>query len=114
MTPIRIRVVAIVLSMAFWSVGGADATLPSAKAQTAPAAISSRRMLDGKQWMTKNLNVDTAGSFCQEDAELNCSRYGRLYTWESAKLACPSLGARMAAADKRRLAADGETLRRRP
>lgn len=73
---IRIRVAAIVLIVASGSVGSA----------------SSRRMPDGKQWMTDNLNVDIAGSFCHGDAEANCRRYGRLYTWESAKLACRSLG----------------------
>jgi uncharacterized protein (TIGR02145 family) len=53
---------------------------------------SSRRMLAGKQWTTDNLNVEGAESYCYEDAESNCSRYGRLYTWESAQRACQSLG----------------------
>jgi uncharacterized protein (TIGR02145 family) len=33
-------------------------------------------MPDGKKWTTANLNVDTDGSYCYEDAELNCRRYG--------------------------------------
>lgn len=49
-------------------------------------------MADGKQWTTRNLHVNVAPSWCYEDAELNCRRYGRLYTWESARHACPSLG----------------------
>jgi uncharacterized protein (TIGR02145 family) len=49
-------------------------------------------MPDGKQWTTENLNVARAESYCYEDAEANCSRYGRLYTWESAQRACQSLG----------------------
>jgi uncharacterized protein (TIGR02145 family) len=78
MTPTRIRIVAIALSMsvAFGAVG----------------TTSSRRMADGKEWMTDNLNVDAAGSFCHGDTEQNCRRYGRLYTWEAAKQACLSLG----------------------
>ena len=47
---------------------------------------------DGKQWTMENLNVDAADSYCYDDARLNCGRYGRLYTWESAQRACPSLG----------------------
>jgi uncharacterized protein (TIGR02145 family) len=30
--------------------------------------------------------------YCYEDAEPNCLRYGRLYTWETARQVCPSLG----------------------
>ena len=49
-------------------------------------------MPDGKQWTTENLNVNTDRSHCYEDSELNCRRYGRLYTWESAQRGCRSLG----------------------
>jgi uncharacterized protein (TIGR02145 family) len=42
--------------------------------------------------MVENLNVDTPPSNCYDYAELNCRRYGRLYTWESAQRACRSLG----------------------
>lgn len=49
-------------------------------------------MPDGKQWTTENLNVDTAGSYCYADAERNCLRYGRLYTWEAAQRGCQALG----------------------
>lgn len=52
----------------------------------------SKRMADGRQWMTQNLDVDAMSSYCYEDAERNCRQYGRLYTWESAKQACQSLG----------------------
>jgi uncharacterized protein (TIGR02145 family) len=53
---------------------------------------SSKRMPDGKQWTTNNLNVNTDPSYCYEDAELNCHRFGRLYTWQSARRACELLG----------------------
>jgi uncharacterized protein (TIGR02145 family) len=55
---------------------------------------SPNRMADGKQWMTQNLNVKTDGSYCYDDAEVNCGRYGRLYTWEAARRACQLLGDR--------------------
>ncbi len=53
---------------------------------------SSKRMADGKEWTTQNLDVNIAPSYCYDDAEQNCRRYGRLYTWESAQRACQSLG----------------------
>ena len=80
--PIRSRVVEIALCVAFGSVGAACLTHRS--------AYSSKRMPDGKQWMTENLDVDTGGSYCYGDAELNCRRYGRLYTWEAARQGCRS------------------------
>src|SRR5687767_9641674 len=82
--PIRTRVVAIALCVAFGSVGAACVAHRS--------AYPSRRMPDGKQWTTHNLAVNTVPSYCYEDAELNCRRYGRLYTWESARRGCQSLG----------------------
>jgi uncharacterized protein (TIGR02145 family) len=58
----------------------------------AGAGFASARMPDGKVWMTENLSVTTSDSYCYRDAEQNCGRYGRLYTWESAQRACRSLG----------------------
>ncbi|MGQ0548720.1 MAG: FISUMP domain-containing protein [Armatimonadota bacterium] len=59
-------------------------------------------MSDGKQWLTANLDVATDESYCYDNAELNCRRYGRLYTWDSARRGCQSLG------DGWRLPTDGE------
>jgi uncharacterized protein (TIGR02145 family) len=50
------------------------------------------RMADGKLWTTRNLNINTAASYCYETAEKNCNQYGRLYTWESAQSVCQLLG----------------------
>ena len=44
----------------------------------------------GLTWMGDNLNYNAEGSFCLDDDENNCMAYGRLYTWESAKKACPA------------------------
>ncbi len=52
---------------------------------------SSKRMADGKEWMTANLNVDIPQSYCYEDDEKFCRRYGRLYTWEAAQRGCSGL-----------------------
>lgn len=35
-------------------------------------------------WMVQNLNYETANSYCYEDNETNCTKYGRLYTWAAA------------------------------
>lgn len=58
------------------------------------ASVTSQRMADGKSWTTQNLNIETGQSYCYEGAENNCVHYGRLYTWESARQACESLGDR--------------------
>ena len=93
MTTSRISAVAIALSIAFGFVGGAGSTQRSAKDQNLSGTIaSSKRMADGKEWTTANLNVNTSSSYCYDDAEPNCRRYGRLYTWESAQRGCQSLG----------------------
>ena len=41
-------------------------------------------------WMAENLDYETQGSYCYEDNELNCQKYGRLYKWSAARTACPS------------------------
>jgi uncharacterized protein (TIGR02145 family) len=82
MTLIRIRVVAIALSIAFGSIGCAGPV----------QAPSSKRMADGKEWTTANLNVEASPSYCYDDDDANCRRYGRLYTWESAQRVCALLG----------------------
>ncbi len=52
-------------------------------------SLLSKRMADGKRWTVRNLDVAIEGSYCYEG---NCRQYGRLYTWESARRACQSLG----------------------
>ena len=41
-------------------------------------------------WMAKNLNHQTDNSWCYDDDNSNCAKYGRLYTWDAARSACPS------------------------
>lgn len=93
MTPIRVQVAAIALSIAFGSIDGTGLTERPAKDQDASrATASSKRMADGREWTTANLNVNVDPSFCYDDAEANCRRYGRMYTWDSAQRVCQSLG----------------------
>ena len=44
-------------------------------------------------WMVNNVNVKVPGSYCYDDREENCERFGRLYTWaalKEAKGVCPN------------------------
>jgi uncharacterized protein (TIGR02145 family) len=35
-------------------------------------------------WMAQNLNYETENSYCYDDKNFNCVKYGRLYTWAAA------------------------------
>jgi len=41
-------------------------------------------------WMAQNLNYETDSSCCYSNADSNCVKYGRLYSWGAAKTACPA------------------------
>ena len=40
-------------------------------------------------WMAQNLNYKTDSSWCFNNADSNCIKYGRLYTWDAAMEICP-------------------------
>ena len=40
-------------------------------------------------WMAENLNYKTANSWCFNNTDRYCDTYGRLYTWDNVKTACP-------------------------
>jgi uncharacterized protein (TIGR02145 family) len=92
--PTRMLLVAIALAAAF-SIGAASCASHSQdETGDSKPVHSSLRMPDGKEWLTQNLSLETAGSYCFDDREPNCRRYGRLYTWPSAQQACRLLGDR--------------------
>lgn len=43
-------------------------------------------------WMAQNLNYkpESGNSWCYDNADTNCAKYGRLYDWETAMAACPA------------------------
>lgn len=41
-------------------------------------------------WMAQNLNYRTNNSWCYGDKGANCTKFGRLYTWEEALTVCPN------------------------
>jgi uncharacterized protein (TIGR02145 family) len=88
----RVCAVSIALGVAFGWLSASGARLSAQERKASGAAHSSRRMADGKQWTTRNLESETIASYCYDDAEGNCRQYGRLYTWEAAQRGCRSLG----------------------
>ena len=87
---VRACAISIVLSIVFVT---ASSGRLSAQDHKVPGSMySAKRMADGKEWTTQNLNVNTLPSYCYDDGEVNCRRYGRLYTWESARRGCQLLG----------------------
>ena len=46
--------------------------------------------IGSKNWMADNLNFNITSSWCYENNNSNCLKYGRLYNWETAKKVCPS------------------------
>ena len=57
--PIRVFVVSIALSVAFWSVSASLERLSAQDQKSSGTMYSSKRMADGKQWTTRNLDVNT-------------------------------------------------------
>jgi len=48
------------------------------------------KLKDGKIWMAQNMNFDVGeGCWFYENKPDNGKKFGRLYTWEAAKKACP-------------------------
>lgn len=43
----------------------------------------------GISWFAMNLNYKVENSYCYDDLDENCEKYGRLYKWEAALQACP-------------------------
>jgi len=51
--------------------------------------------IDNQVWMAENLRFKIGDSWCYENSDENCNKYGRLYDWETAKAACQLVGMRL-------------------
>jgi uncharacterized protein (TIGR02145 family) len=89
---IRVSVVSIALSITFGCLCPSSESIPAGVQKASLTIDYAKRMADGKEWMTHNADGIAAPSYCYADEEVNCRRYGRLYTWESAQRVCQSLG----------------------
>jgi len=56
------------------------------------SAETCKKVTIGTQiWMAENLNIEYGeGSLCYGNSPDSCAKYGRLYTWDAAKMACPT------------------------
>jgi len=45
--------------------------------------------IDKKTWMAENLNYKKGNSWCYDNNNSNCDKYGRLYDWKTANTVCP-------------------------
>jgi len=75
-----------------WEAGGGDfvGDYDYSLSCGARGACGKALMPDGKVWMTENLNYNVDSSWCYDKDPANCAKYGRLYTWDAAKTACPT------------------------
>jgi uncharacterized protein (TIGR02145 family) len=46
--------------------------------------------IGGAAWMAQNLNYKADSSWCYDNADSNCVKYGRLYDWNTAMKVCPA------------------------
>jgi len=46
--------------------------------------------IGNKTWMAENLNFKTKSSWCYDNNDSNCQKYGRLYNWNTAMWVCPA------------------------
>ena len=63
---------------------------PSTVSQLSCGTRECRSVTIGNQtWMAENMNMKTEDSRCFKNDEYNCTKFGRLYTWDMAVKICP-------------------------
>ena len=81
----------ILFVLTFWCL------FPAVSAQPGGSLTDSRNgktyqvvTIGSQTWMAENLDYETPDSWCYENNPDYCSQYGRLYTFEAARNACPA------------------------
>ena len=46
-------------------------------------------VIESQEWMAQNLNYEMDESYCYDDELEKCNKFGRLYSWNAARNACP-------------------------
>ena len=90
-----IVIIAVVAFVIYYCSSGNEKNnkIASAPQEESIAASQSKPIksvqIGNQTWMAENLNDVSKGGKCHDDNPSNCEKYGRLYTWEEAKKACP-------------------------